>query len=212
MAQLAVSIVSQRRRVQTRDGADAARLRACRSASSTNAAAVTRRSRRRTSSTSAPTPRRGWRPSSGSAPRTRRWRSSRSPATAEPDLILQAMRAGANEFFPWTAAAGVARNTEESFQGAVRKTAARRDAATRRRPAAVRDPRLPRRQGRRRHDDRRGELRGRAGAADQAADRDPRPQALPRRGCAVPRRPPPLHACSTRSRICTGSTGSSCAS
>ena len=50
-------------------------------------------------------------------------------ATAEPDLILQAMRAGANEFFPWTGA-GVARSTEESFQGAVRKTAARRDAAT----------------------------------------------------------------------------------
>ncbi len=50
-------------------------------------------------------------------------------ATAEPDLILQAMRAGANEFFPWTAA-GAARSTEESFQGAIRKTAARRDAAT----------------------------------------------------------------------------------
>lgn len=49
-------------------------------------------------------------------------------ATAEPDLILQAMRAGANEFFPWTGS-GVARSTEESFQGAVRKTAARRDAA-----------------------------------------------------------------------------------
>jgi pilus assembly protein CpaE len=49
--------------------------------------------------------------------------------TAEPDLILQAMRAGANEFFPWSSS-GVARSTEESFQGAVRKTAARRDAAT----------------------------------------------------------------------------------
>lgn len=49
-------------------------------------------------------------------------------ASAEPDLILQAMRAGANEFFPWTPD-GVARGTEESFQGAVRKTAARRDAA-----------------------------------------------------------------------------------
>ena len=49
--------------------------------------------------------------------------------TAEPDLILQAMRAGANEFFPWPAS-GIARNTEESFQGAIRKTAARRDAAT----------------------------------------------------------------------------------
>ena len=49
-------------------------------------------------------------------------------ASAEPDLILQAMRAGANEFFPW-AESGVARSTEESFQGAIRKTAARRDAA-----------------------------------------------------------------------------------
>ncbi|MBA2305369.1 MAG: AAA family ATPase [Acidobacteria bacterium] len=50
-------------------------------------------------------------------------------SNTEPDLILQAMRAGANEFFPW-AAGGIARGTEESFQGAVRKTAARRDAAT----------------------------------------------------------------------------------
>ena len=50
-------------------------------------------------------------------------------STAEPDLILQAMRAGANEFFPWTGT-GLARGSEESFQGAVRKTAARRDAAT----------------------------------------------------------------------------------
>ena len=50
-------------------------------------------------------------------------------ATAEPDLILQAMRAGANEFFPWTES-GVTRSTEESFQGAIRKTATRRDAVT----------------------------------------------------------------------------------
>ncbi|MEX1127365.1 MAG: AAA family ATPase [Vicinamibacterales bacterium] len=49
--------------------------------------------------------------------------------TADPDLILQAMRAGANEFFPWTGSA-MGKSTEESFQGAVRKTAARRDAAT----------------------------------------------------------------------------------
>ena len=49
--------------------------------------------------------------------------------TSEPDLILQAMRAGANEFFPWPAS-GIARSTEESFQGAIRKTAARRDAAS----------------------------------------------------------------------------------
>lgn len=53
-------------------------------------------------------------------------------AAAEPDLILQAMRAGANEFFPWNAGDGTqqARATEESFHGAVRKTAARREAAS----------------------------------------------------------------------------------
>src|ERR671912_62653 len=53
-------------------------------------------------------------------------------AAPEPDLILQAMRAGANEFFPWNATEGsqAARATEESFHGAVRKTAARRDAAS----------------------------------------------------------------------------------
>ena len=53
-------------------------------------------------------------------------------AAAEPDLILQAMRAGANEFFPWSASEGTqqARATEESFHGAVRKTAARREAAS----------------------------------------------------------------------------------
>src|SRR5262245_60782016 len=41
--------------------------------------------------------------------------------TAEPDLILQAMRAGANEFFVWPPA-------EDTFYGAVRRMAARRDA------------------------------------------------------------------------------------
>jgi pilus assembly protein CpaE len=41
---------------------------------------------------------------------------------ADPDLILQAMRAGANEFFMWPV-------PEESFQGAVRRTAARRENA-----------------------------------------------------------------------------------
>jgi pilus assembly protein CpaE len=50
---------------------------------------------------------------------------------AEPDLILQAMRAGANEFFPWNGSdqTQAARGMEESFHGAVRRTAARRDAA-----------------------------------------------------------------------------------
>ena len=53
-------------------------------------------------------------------------------ATAEPQLILQAMRAGANEFFPWNSNDGTAagRETEESFHGAVRRSAARREAAS----------------------------------------------------------------------------------
>jgi pilus assembly protein CpaE len=52
--------------------------------------------------------------------------------TPDPDLILQAMRAGANEFFAWHAGGETqaSRAMEESFHGAVRKTAARRDAAT----------------------------------------------------------------------------------
>jgi pilus assembly protein CpaE len=52
--------------------------------------------------------------------------------TAESDLILQSMRAGANEFFPWTPGGQTqaSRAMEESFQGAVRRTAARREAAT----------------------------------------------------------------------------------
>ena len=39
---------------------------------------------------------------------------------ADPDLILQSMRAGANEFFTWPP-------PEETFHGAIRKTAARRE-------------------------------------------------------------------------------------
>ncbi len=42
--------------------------------------------------------------------------------TNDPELILQAMRAGANEFFMWPV-------PEDSFQGAVRRTASRRDSA-----------------------------------------------------------------------------------
>lgn len=41
---------------------------------------------------------------------------------AEPDLILQAMRAGANEFFTWPPA-------EETFHSAIRRTSARRETA-----------------------------------------------------------------------------------
>ena len=53
-------------------------------------------------------------------------------AAAESDLILQAMRAGANEFFPWSpgASSHASRSMEESFNGAVRRTAARREAAS----------------------------------------------------------------------------------
>ena len=47
----------------------------------------------------------------------------------DPDLILQAMRAGANEFFSWPPA-------EDAFHGAVRRTAARRESAQ----AAARPP------------------------------------------------------------------------
>jgi pilus assembly protein CpaE len=49
---------------------------------------------------------------------------------ADPELILRAMRAGANEFFAWTPGnASAATAMEESFHGAVRRTAARREAA-----------------------------------------------------------------------------------
>jgi len=48
----------------------------------------------------------------------------------DPDLILQSMRAGANEFFTWPP-------NEETFHGAVRRTAARREAAQGARPSAM---------------------------------------------------------------------------
>src|SRR5882672_3286834 len=41
---------------------------------------------------------------------------------AAPDLILQSLRAGANEFFTWPP-------PEETFHGAIRRTAARRETA-----------------------------------------------------------------------------------
>ena len=52
-------------------------------------------------------------------------------ASAEPSLILQAMRAGANEFFPWAVGGQTqaSREMEESFHGAVRRTSARREAS-----------------------------------------------------------------------------------
>lgn len=51
-------------------------------------------------------------------------------ASAEPELILQAMRAGANEFFAWPPAiASPDASVEESVHGALRRAAARREAA-----------------------------------------------------------------------------------
>jgi pilus assembly protein CpaE len=49
--------------------------------------------------------------------------------TSEPDLILQAMRAGANEFFPWPHDAEVPQPSVEGFHGALRRAVARREAA-----------------------------------------------------------------------------------
>ena len=76
--------------------------------------------------------RRAWPPSSGCAPVTTVVAIFAIAATAEPDLILQAMRAGANEFFPWVPGGETqaSRAMEESFHGAVRRTAARREATS----------------------------------------------------------------------------------
>jgi pilus assembly protein CpaE len=49
---------------------------------------------------------------------------------ADPDLILQSMRAGANEFFTWPP-------PEETFQGAIRRTATRRETTQGARAAAT---------------------------------------------------------------------------
>ncbi len=49
---------------------------------------------------------------------------------ADPDLILQSMRAGANEFFTWPP-------PEETFHGAIRRTAARRETTQGAKPTAT---------------------------------------------------------------------------
>ena len=71
---------------------------------------------------------------------------------AEPDLILGAMRAGANEFFPWTTGG---QTQAVALDGRVlpRRGAQDRGAARggqRQHASTVRQPRVPRRQGRRR--------------------------------------------------------------
>ena len=128
--------------------------------------------------------RRRCRPSSGCAPATPGAGIFAVALSADPDLILQAMRAGANEFFIWPPA-------DETFHGAIRRTAARRETV----PGCAsrgHDARVLRRQGRRRHDDHRGELRRRACASEQAIDGDHRLEAGPRRSRAVSRHPAAL--------------------
>src|SRR3989442_9316974 len=49
---------------------------------------------------------------------------------ADPDVILQSMRAGANEFFTWPP-------DEETFRGGIRRTAARRETAQGAKPSAT---------------------------------------------------------------------------
>ena len=51
-------------------------------------------------------------------------------AASDPDLILRAMRAGANEFFAWNATGAAQTSVEEAFHGAIRRTAARREASS----------------------------------------------------------------------------------
>ena len=154
-----------------------------------------RRSRSRRWWTSVSTCPRGSRRSSGSVPAIPRSRSFAVATAAEPDLILQAMRAGANEFFPWLAGGATpqARSMEESFHGAVRRTAARREAAS----AGNRQPCVTHvfigAKGGAGHDHRLGELRGGARAPDEAADDHRGSQSVARRGRALPRRPSALH-------------------
>ena len=71
-----------------------------------------RAARSSSSSTSGAMRLRPCRPSSGSGPARRAPASSPCALTADPDLILQAMRAGANEFFIWPPA-------DETFHGAI---------------------------------------------------------------------------------------------
>ena len=66
-----------------------------------------------------------------------RWRGAAAAASIfavadanDPNLILQSMRAGANEFFAWPP-------EDEAFHGAIRRTAARRETAQGARPAAT---------------------------------------------------------------------------
>ena len=59
---------------------------------------------------------------------------------ADPELILQAMRAGANEFFTWSSTGGDGSGEgvmQEGFHEALRRTAARRQAGNNKQPSAM---------------------------------------------------------------------------
>ena len=98
----------------------------------------------------------------------------------------------------------MAARAEDAFHGAVRRTATRRETAQ----ARARPPSSTMvffgAKGGAGHDDGVGELRGGAGAADEAADDHRGPEAVSRRGGAVPRRASAHYAASTPSRTCTG--------
>ena len=125
--------------------------------------------------------------------------------TTDPELILQAMRAGANEFFMWPV-------PEDSFQGAVRRTAARRDSSH---SAGAQPSQTLVFFG----------AKGGAGTTTVAVNcavelarltKRPtlirRSEAVLRRGRALPRRAPPLHGARRASTTCTGSIATSSAS
>ena len=181
MAQLTAQIVSYDEEFKRQN-------RGCIRACGVPVGIVEGRSRRRarvpTSSswTSAATPRRRWR-HRAAAGQQRRAGIFAVAAAAEPDLILQSMRAGANEFFTWPAAH---ERRDVPRRGPPHRGAARNGARARK-PSATHAGVL-RRQGRRRHDDGGGQLRRGARAAEQAVDGHRRPEAGPRRGRAVSRR------------------------
>ena len=112
--------------------------------------------------------------------------SSSSPATPIPDADP------ASRCAPAPTSSSPGRRRDETVHEGDPRTAARRDRAGR--SAGGDDARVLRRQGRRRHDHARGELRRRARAPHQAARRSSSTSSPARRGGAVPRRAQPLHA------------------
>jgi hypothetical protein len=198
MAQLAASIISHDDGFQAGDGAPAPRRPACRSASSRSGAASAVSADLSSLSTSGPISRPGW-------PTIERLRAAsrrRCPSlpwqpTSEPELILQAMRAGANEFFPWRFGGGIAGARTDGGVVPRRSAIRKRPHGARRRARAAAQPCVTHVFF---------GAKGGAGTttvavncavelarAHEAADGHRRPEALPRGGRALPRRPPAVH-------------------